>query len=81
MSCGVGRRCGSDPAWLWLWCRPVATAQIRPLDWEPPYAESAALEKHTHTHTHTQKDRTVKVIKNKKSLRNCQSKEEPNETC
>ena len=30
---------------LWLWCRPVATAPIRPLAWEPPYAESAALEK------------------------------------
>ena len=21
-SCGVGHRCGSDLAWLWLWCRP-----------------------------------------------------------
>ena len=27
-----------DPALLWLWCRPVATALIRPLAWEPPYA-------------------------------------------
>ena len=32
-------------AWLWLWCRPVATAPIRPLVWEPPYAAGAALEK------------------------------------
>ena len=28
VSCGVGRRCGSDLALLWLWCRPVATAPI-----------------------------------------------------
>ena len=45
MGCGVGRRCGSDPALLWLWCRPVAAALIRPLAWEPPYAMGAALEK------------------------------------
>ena len=44
MSCGVGRRCGSDPALLWLWCRPVAMAPIRPLAWEPPYARAAAQE-------------------------------------
>ena len=30
---------------LWLWRRPVATALIRPLGWEPPYATGAALEK------------------------------------
>ena len=34
----------SDPALLWLWCRPAATALIRPLPWEPPCAEGAALE-------------------------------------
>ena len=45
VSCGVGCRCGLDPAWLWLWCRPAAIAPIRPLAWEPPYAEGAALEK------------------------------------
>ena len=38
-------RCGSDPTLLWLWCRPVATALIRPLDWDPPYAMGLALEK------------------------------------
>ena len=32
-----------DPAWLWLWHRPVAIAPIRPLAWEPPYATGAAL--------------------------------------
>ena len=41
---GVGRRRGSDPELLWLWCRPVATARIRPLAWEPPYAKGAAQE-------------------------------------
>jgi len=43
VSCGVGRRCGSDLALLWLWYRPVATAPIRPLAWEPPYAMGVAL--------------------------------------
>ena len=52
-----------DPALLWLWCRLAATAPIRPLAWEPPYATGVALEKthtqkkkkkkNTHTHTHT----------------------------
>ena len=45
MSCGVGRRRSSDPELLWLWCRPAATALIRPLAWEPPHAMGAALEK------------------------------------
>jgi len=30
---------------LWLWSRPAATAPIRPLAWEPPYATGVALEK------------------------------------
>ena len=34
-----------DPALLWLWHRPVATAPIGPLAWEPSYAAGAALEK------------------------------------
>ena len=34
-----------DPALLWLWCRSVAVALIRPLAWEPPYAMAVALEK------------------------------------
>ena len=45
MSCGVGCRCSSDPALLWPWCRLVATAPIRSLAWEPPYAMGGALEK------------------------------------
>ena len=45
MSCGVGRRRGSDPALLWLWRRPEATAPIQPLAWEFPYASGEALKK------------------------------------
>ena len=48
VSCGVGRIHGSDPALLWLWCRPVVTALIRPLAWERLYAIHAAL-KHKKT--------------------------------
>ena len=43
MSCGVGRRRGSDPALLW--CRLAAVALIQPLDLEPPCATSVALKK------------------------------------
>ena len=39
MSCSVGRRHGSDPMLLWLRHRLTATAPIRPLVWEPPYAK------------------------------------------
>ena len=45
MSYGIGCRHGSDPTLLWLWCRPVATAPIGSLAWEPPYAAGAAPEK------------------------------------
>ena len=41
MSCGVGHRHGLES--LWLWCRLVAAAPIRPLTWEPPCALGAAL--------------------------------------
>ena len=34
MSSGIGLRRGSDPILLWLWCRPVAAAPIRPIAWE-----------------------------------------------
>ena len=62
MSCGVGRRLGSDPALLWLWHRPAATA-LGPLAWEPPYAMGAALEM-----AKGQKDKKKKKKKKKKSL-------------
>ena len=41
MICGVGLRCGLDPAMLWLWL--AAVGPISPLAWEPPYAMSVAL--------------------------------------
>ena len=44
VSCGVGRRCSSDLALLWLWCRLAAAAPIKPLAWETPHAMDAALE-------------------------------------
>ena len=44
MSCDVGCRLGLDLA-LWLWCRLAATAPIRPLAWEPPYAAGVALQR------------------------------------
>ena len=40
--CRLQMRLGS--ALLWLWRRLVATAPIRPLAWEPPYAAIAAQE-------------------------------------
>ena len=45
VSCDVGRRPGLDPELLWLWCRPAATALIRPLAWEPPYGACVALKR------------------------------------
>ena len=43
MSCGIDHRHSSDPALLWLWCRPAAAAPIRPLAWELPCAAGEAL--------------------------------------
>ena len=42
---GIGHRRSSDPALLWLWCRPAAAAPIRPLAWELLYAARTALKK------------------------------------
>ena len=42
---GVGRRCGSDLASLWLWRRLAAVAPIRPLAWEPQHAAGGALKR------------------------------------
>ena len=45
MSYGIGHTLGSGLALLWLWHRPAAAAQIRPLAWEPPYAVGATLKR------------------------------------
>ena len=66
VSCGVGHRGGSDQALLWLWRRPVATALIRPLAWEPPYAAGAAQEIATTTITTKDKKTKKKQKKQKK---------------
>ena len=45
MSCGVGRRHGTDLALLWQWCRLAATALTQPLSWEFPNAVGMALKR------------------------------------
>ena len=60
MSCGVGHRHSLDPMLLWLWHRPAATAPIRSLSWEPPYAEGAALEKGKKTKKKKKKEKKKK---------------------
>ena len=45
MRCGVGYRCGLDPALLGLWCRLAAAVLIQPLAQELPYALGMALKK------------------------------------
>ena len=65
--CGVGRRHSSVLMLLWrrLWHRPLATAPIGLLAWEPPYAASAALNKNK---KQQQKRSIIKCSKkNKKS--------------
>ena len=57
MSYGVGRRCGSDLALLWLWRRLATIAPIRPLAWEPLYAVGAVLKRQkTNKQNKTKKD-------------------------
>ena len=62
MSCGVGHRRSSDPSLLWLLCWPAATAPIRPLAWEPPYAMGAALEKAKKDKTNKKNQHSVWVV-------------------
>ena len=53
----------NDPALLWLWRRPVATAPIQPLAWEPPYASGAAQEIATTTKINKNKNIEKKIVK------------------
>ena len=62
MSFGAGYRHGSDRALLWLWHRPVATALIRPLAWEPPYAAEAAQEKAKRQKKKKKKKRKINLV-------------------
>jgi len=70
VNCGVGHTCGSDLALLWLWCRLAATAPIRPLAWEPPYAVGAALKRQK-----TKKKQEKLLL----SERHCQENEKTNQ--
>ena len=71
MSCAVGPRLSLDLMLLWLWHRPVATAQIQPLAWQPPYAVGVALKK---------KKKTKKIAKtSRKGKRNVRKEQIPSE--
>ena len=65
MSFGVGCRRGWAPTLLWLWRRPAAaTALIRPLAWEPPYAAGAALKGQKTKNNNWENVRKCKKIRN-----------------
>jgi len=57
VTCGIDRRRGSDLVLLWLWPRLVATALIRLLAWEPPYAVGMALKRQKDKKTKKKKER------------------------
>ena len=62
MSCGIGCRCGSDPALLWLWLWLTPTAPIQPLSWEPPYAMGPALKTQTGKRTNKKDVTPVELL-------------------
>ena len=56
---------------LWLWLRPVATAPIRPLAWDPPYAAGSGPRKGKKTKKKKKKEKEklglfilIKIITN-----------------
>ena len=53
---------------LWLWRRPAATALIRPLGWEPPYAAGAALKRQK---TKDKKEKRKKKREREREAQNC----------
>ena len=76
MSCGVSCRCGSDPALLWLWCRPVVIALIQTLAWELLYAIGTALKNNTKKkQKHKKNTKTGKNKKKKKKQKKKKKKE------
>jgi len=68
VSCAVGCRCSLDLVLLWLWRRPVATALIRPLAWEPPYAEGVALKGQKKDKKKKKKKNSLFYVGKKKNL-------------
>ena len=65
VSCVVSHRCSLDPAFQWLWCRPVATALIQSLAWEPPNTVGAAIKRQKKKKKKKKKEKK-KEKKNKK---------------
>ena len=59
VNCGVGHRCSSDPALLWLWYRLEATASIQPLVWELPNKKTKRQKKKKIPNDHVTRDHTV----------------------
>ena len=62
---------------LWLWHRLAATAPVRPLAWEPPYAIGVALEetkRQKKKKKKTQKKKTPNLKFAKKKKRNKKTK-------
>ena len=53
---------------LWLWCGPAATAQIRPLAWEPPYAVGAALKKQKTKKKKKERKKEKNIFRKKKVI-------------
>ena len=51
-----------------LWCRPAATAPIRPLAWEPPCAVGVALEKAKRPKTKQNKTKQNKTKQKKECV-------------
>ena len=62
----MSHRRGLDPVLLWLWRSLAATAPIRPLAWEPPYAAGAAQEM---AKKRQKKKKKGKIKKKKKVLK------------
>ena len=74
MSCGVGCRRGLDLALLWR--RPAAVALIRPLAWDPLYAECVALKKKKKRQTDRKKERKKELIDLEKRFATCTTEAE-----
>ena len=70
MRCGVSCRRGLDLVLLWLWRRPVATAPIRPLAWEPPCAAGAALKRRQKKKTKKKTPKPINRLTDKEKKRN-----------
>ena len=61
-SCGVGYRCNSELALLWLCCRLAAAALIQPIVWEPPYAVGVALKTPKEKRKKERKEKKFKMV-------------------